>query len=127
MDPTKDPKVPNPTDPNWPFLMKDGFYNPTNSADLRARCEVNRVDAFIYGHDLIAWRSYGNYLINGGFVGYKAALLSTVPYRTHSLASSVKTINPRNGMPANRNVIRYDWRLRAGGAGFESLKALFDQ
>ena len=82
----------------------------------------------MYGHDLIAWRSYGNYLVNGGFVGYKAALLSTVPYRiAHNGVPAVLPINPRNNMPANRNVIRYDWRLRAGGPGFESLKALFDE
>ncbi len=110
------------------FATPNQFYDPTLASDVRARCEVSRVDAFIYGHDLITWRSYGNYLINGGFVGYKAALLSTVPYRIyHNGAPATIPINSRNNMPADQNVIRYDWRLRAGGAGFESLKLLFDQ
>lgn len=111
------------------FPSPNQHYDPTNPNDIRARCEVGRIDAFLYGHDAIAWRSYGNFLINGGFVGYKAALVSTVPYRWYHHVNKSLAIpnNPRNGMPANMNVIRYDWRLRAGGAGFESLKLLFDQ
>lgn len=110
------------------FNTPGQFYDPTSTADIRARCEVSRVDAFLYGHDRITWRAYGNFLINGGFVGYQAALLSTVPYRMfHNGVPARIPVNGRNSMPANQNVIRYDWRLRAGGQGFESLKMLFDQ
>ncbi len=111
------------------FPIDNAYIDPIATAtDIRIRCEVGRVDAFLYGHDAIAWRSYANFLINGGFVGYKAALLSTTPYRWfhHTNKSLAVPNNPRNGMPANLNVIRYDWRLRAGGAGFESLKLLFE-
>lgn len=112
-----------------PFPSPNQYITPTNTTDIRALCEVGRIDAFLYGHDTIAWRSYGNFLINGGFVGYKAALVSTVPYRWFHHVNKALPIpnNPRNGIPANINLIRYDWRLRAGGSGFESLKLLFDQ
>lgn len=33
--------------------------------------------------------------------------------------------NPRNGVESHTNVIRYDYRLRAGGQGFESLRSFF--
>jgi hypothetical protein len=81
---------------------------------------------------VIVWRSYANLLINGGFMGYQAALVATYPYRIYhnqvNAPGGILTreiINPRNGMNARQNVIRYDYRLRAGGPGFETLKEFF--
>jgi hypothetical protein len=34
--------------------------------------------------------------------------------------------NPRNGLASHTNVIRFDYRLRAGGPGFESIRQLLD-
>jgi hypothetical protein len=75
---------------------------------------------------------YGNLLINGGFMGFQAALVSTYPTRIfHNQVTATKgilvneIINPRNGLNARQNVIRYDYRLRAGGPGFETLKEFF--
>jgi hypothetical protein len=103
-------------------------YDPRNVKDPRAQCEVAQVDAFLYGHDQIIYRSYGNFVINGGFVGLKAAMIAATPHEIyHALpATTVTPINPRNGVSSRTSIIRYDWRLRAGGAGFESLKVLFD-
>jgi hypothetical protein len=110
------------------FLFPSQYYSPKNTDDPRAQCEVAQVDAFLYGHDQIMYRSYGNFVINGGFVGLKAALIAAAPVRIFRLKSAPAEIpiNPRNNESLSTSIIRYDWRLRAGGAGFESLKALFD-
>ncbi|MBM4253787.1 MAG: hypothetical protein FJ146_17610 [Deltaproteobacteria bacterium] len=104
-------------------------YDPTGT-DERAQIEVNRVDAFIYAQRNLQWRSYANILLNGGYMAPYSGVMSTAPYRTtiHSENAAINwALNPRNGLPVTRNVIRYDYRLRVGGGGFETVKSYFDQ
>jgi hypothetical protein len=102
---------------------------PSPSTDGRTNIEVNRVDAYLYGHQSITFRAYANILINGGFMGYEAHLVTSYPYWLHHRNVPASTgdaiINPRNGLSARSNVVRYDYRLRVGGPGFEALKQLF--
>ena len=120
-------------------LMKDvngvarrvaGTHFEPDSTDPRARMEVDRVDAFIYAQNNLAWYVYANILLNGGFMAPYSVVLSAIPYhitRNGANAGINWAVNPRNGMPVNENVIRYDYRLRVGGAGFETIKSYFDQ
>jgi hypothetical protein len=96
----------------------------------RFQMEVNRVDAFIYAQNNLQWRAYSNILLNGGYMAPYSGITSTAPYRVTLNAENAAinwAPNPRNGLPVNRNVIRYDYRLRVGGAGFETIKSYFDQ
>jgi hypothetical protein len=99
------------------------------ATDPRVSVEVNRIDAYLYANSHIVWRSYGNLLLNGGMMGYQAALIASYPYnifhKRNTPAISGDIINPRNGVSAKQNLVRYDYRLRAGGPGFETLKEFF--
>lgn len=109
--------------------ISGSFFQP-GTADARAQMEVSRVDAFIYAQNNFAWRAYGNILLNGGFMAPYSGVLTSAPYRVSNDGTNAAinwAPNPRNGMPLNRNVIRYDYRLRVGGDGFETIKSFFDQ
>jgi len=104
------------------------------TTDPRVNMEVNRVDAYLYAHKLITWRSFANLVLNGGFMGYKANLVSSIPrsiyhrfYQDKRPLIEIKNlINPRNNHTPTQNEIRYDYRLRVGGPGFETLKEFFN-
>ncbi|MEY4065719.1 MAG: hypothetical protein RIR26_1927 [Pseudomonadota bacterium] len=68
---------------------------------------VNQVDAFLYASDYLLWRTCDGYVLNGGFVSPHVALLS--------------------GADQGKNVIRYDYRLRAGVQAFSLLKEFFEK
>ena len=112
--------------------MTNSFYSdPTNVADLKANVEVNRVDAYIYAQAVLQWRAFANILLNGGFMSPRGGIVSSAPYRIFHDPAGLGTvnwaINPRNGLKPQQNMIRYDYRLRTGGAGFETIKSFFDQ
>ena len=111
-----------------PLPLTGGASGDPNT-DARFKLEVNRVDAYIYAQDLVSWRAYGNILLNGGFMSPKGGLVTRAPQATYEQRPDLNQFapNPRNGMPINQNVIRYDYRLRIGGGGLETLKAYFDQ
>lgn len=46
-------------------------------------------------------------------------------YPWHLNPSGTNVLNPRTGLENHTNVIRYDFRLRAGGVGFESLRSFY--
>lgn len=108
---------------------------PTNSCcsgdptvDPRFRNEVAQVDAYLYSQTVVSWRAYGNIVLNGGFMTPKGGFVTTLPGLTWNRADRVNLApNPRNGMPVNLNLVRYDYRLKIGGGGFETLKTFFDQ
>lgn len=85
--------------------------------------EVARVDAFLYAAIKLEWYAYGAFVLNGGFVAPESTIICSTCDTSNA---SLDIINPRNGMPAFYNTIRYDYRLRVGGEGFESLKAFFE-
>jgi len=112
--------------------MTNSFYaDPTNVADLKANVEVNRVDAYIYAQAVLQWRAFANILLNGGFMSPRGGIVSSAPYRIFHDPAGLGTVNwannPRNGLKPQQNMIRYDYRLRTGGAGFETIKSFFDQ
>jgi hypothetical protein len=109
------------------YDLKHAHFNP--GTDDRAQIEVNRVDAFIYAQKNLAWRSYANILLNGGYMAPYSGVVATAPYRIYHHAENKRNWapNPRNGLPVTQSVIRYDYRLRVGGAGFETLKSYFEQ
>lgn len=76
---------------------------------------VNRVDAFLYASDYLLWRTCNNFELNGGFVAPNVALVNAgdadAPQRFQE----------------PRNVVRYDYRLRAGVKAFSVLKSFFEQ
>lgn len=88
--------------------------------------EVSRVDAYLYSQKVVSWRSYQNLLLNGGFMSPEGGFVAAVPHHMWHRASEYK-INPRNKLDAYRSEIRYDYRLRVGAGGFETLKTYFDQ
>jgi hypothetical protein len=76
---------------------------------------VNQVDAFLYASDYLLWRTCGGFTLNGGFV---------TPY--------VALVNAGDAAEANitkepTNLVRYDYRLRAGVKAFSLLKDFFEQ
>jgi hypothetical protein len=120
----------------WTFDVPDRF-----------RMDVSRVDAFLFAGDGLVWRNHGNWLLNGGFISPKAAMSSKIQQATGSWwctpggakvfdaplsspdgcgSKPAVLVNPRNGLPTHTNVIRFDYRLRAGGPGYESIRSLFD-
>ena len=112
--------------------MTSSFYaDPTNVADLKANVEVNRVDAYIYAQAVLQWRAFANILLNGGFMSPRGGIVSSAPYRIFHNPAGLGVVNwavnPRNGLKPLQNMIRYDYRLRTGGAGFETIKSFFDQ
>jgi hypothetical protein len=109
------------------YALKNAHFTP--GTDDRAQIEVNRVDAFIYAQKNLAWRSYANILLNGGYMAPYSGVVATAPYRIFNHAENNRNWapNPRNGLPVTQSVIRYDYRLRVGGAGFETLKSYFEQ
>ncbi|RZA26169.1 MAG: hypothetical protein EOP10_04495 [Proteobacteria bacterium] len=97
--------------------------------DWRYRMEVVRVDAYLYSQKIITWRSYSSLLLNGGFMTPKGGFVSSMPeliYNNSSWKGKVQT-NARNGIAPEQNQIRYDFRLRIGAGGFDTLKTFFDQ
>ena len=114
-------------DGNGNKFVPHGSHIGDPTTDSRVNIEVNRVDAFLYAQKVFVWRSYANFLINGGFMAPKASLVSSVPRRIYLNNTIDIPINPRNGLKADQNIIRYDYRLRSGGKGFETVKEFFDQ
>jgi hypothetical protein len=117
----------------------------TFTVNPKFRMDVVRVDAFLFASEGLVWHSHGNWLLNGGFISPNSALTSKMQAETGTwwCTSPNKTdlpdaipkqcgkrpailINPRNELPSHTNVIRYDYRLRAGGTGFESIRGLFE-
>ena len=84
--------------------------------------EVARVDAYLYATNEIDWHTYNSFVLNGGFMSPKSKLVS----HTARFELDPNLINLRNGQPSRQSVIRYDYRLRVGGEGFEALKLFFD-
>lgn len=74
---------------------------------------VNRVDAFLYASDYLLWRTCNGYELNGGFVAPNVAI--------------VNAGDADNGAKEPLNVVRYDFRLRAGVKAFSVLKDFFEQ
>ncbi|MBC7532308.1 MAG: hypothetical protein H7318_12070 [Oligoflexus sp.] len=100
--------------------------NPTTSTKVRN--EVNRVDAYLFAQSRISWRAYNSILLNGGFMSPVGGFVSTVPANTYQRGDLVDfALNPKNGQSVNQNLVRYDYRLRIGGGGFETIKSYFDQ
>lgn len=114
----------------------------TFTVSEKIRIDVQRVDAFLFANDAIVWRAHGNWLLNGGFITPKAAMTSRMQKETGGFwfagnldapgsipnfggLKRAELINPRNMLPSHTNVIRFDYRLRAGGVGFESIRELF--
>lgn len=117
-----------------------GFRSGNPTTNLAFRNEVNKVEAYLYSQEMISWRSYSNILLNGGFMTPVGGFVSAVPeivwQREHGDVNTGVTTaaqlalyqkNPKNGMPVNTNYVFYDYRLRIGGGGFETLKTYFDQ
>ncbi len=117
----------------------------TFTVNPKFRMDVVRVDAFLFATEGLVWHSHGNWLLNGGFISPNAALTSRMQAETGTwwctdpsktdLPDAIPTqcgkrpailVNPRNELPSHTNVIRYDYRLRAGGTGFESIRGLFE-
>lgn len=74
---------------------------------------VNRVDSFLYANDTILWRTCNGYELNGGFIAPNVAIVNAGD------ANEVKDAEPTN-------VVRYDYRLRAGIKAYSILKAFFE-
>ena len=75
---------------------------------------INRVDAFLYSSDYLLWRTCNGFELNGGFVAPNVALVNAGD------ADNGADVEPKN-------VVRYDYRLRAGVKAFSVLKAFFEQ
>ena len=108
-------------------LISSLIDDPKTSEKLNI--EVNRIDAYLYAQRILIWRSYANFLINGGFMSPIVSLVSSYP---RSIFFNHQGVTPPNnprtpGLDSSINVIRYDYRLRAGGKGFETVKEFFDQ
>jgi len=78
------------------------------------RVLVNQVDAFLYSSDYLLWRTCNNFELNGGFVAPNVALVNAGD------ADAGRDSEPDN-------VVRYDYRLRAGVKAFSLLKNFFEQ
>lgn len=76
---------------------------------------VNKVDAFLYASDYLLWRTCNTFELNGGFVAPNVALVNA------------GDANPPQSTLEPRNVVRYDYRLRAGVKAFSVLKSFFEQ
>jgi len=76
---------------------------------------VNKVDAFLYASDYLLWRTCNTFQLNGGFVAPNVALVNAGDASLPQMA-----LEPRN-------VVRYDYRLRAGVKAFSVLKSFFEQ
>lgn len=74
------------------------------------------VEAFLYSSNAILWRSRAApFVLHGGFIAPNLMFVSRAGTDIW-------------GGPANKekpNIIRYDYRLRAGGGGFEAIRDLF--
>jgi hypothetical protein len=121
-----------PQSPTWKFTV-----------DKKTRIDVARLDAFLFSNESLVWHAHGNWLLNGGFVSPKTAMTSIIQAETGSnwcgggldapdevpdgcnLRKAI-LINPRNGLASHTNVIRFDYRLRSGAPGFDSIRPLFD-
>jgi hypothetical protein len=76
---------------------------------------VNRVDAFLYSSDYLLWRTCNFFELNGGFVAPNVALVN-----------AGDADDPQRSQEP-KNVVRYDYRLRAGVKAFSVLKSFFEQ
>jgi hypothetical protein len=103
--------------------------------------EVSQVDAFLYAGSRTQIRVYVNVLINGGIMSPTLDLISSFTHNPNGWKNRIPTgyrvgssVNPGELLPVNslnnldltKNEIRFDWRLRAGGFGLESLKEYFE-
>lgn len=98
--------------------------SPVGKDDAIFKTEVNQVDAYLYAGKLMTWRSYSNVVLNGGFMSPKGSIVSSVPEK--AVGRTDLKPNARTGLPVDQNLVRYDWRLRIGGGGFETLKTKFN-
>jgi hypothetical protein len=107
----------------------------------RTSMEVSQVDAFLYAGSRTQIRVYVNVLINGGIMSPTLDLISSFTHTPNGWIKRIPTgyrvgsaSNPGELLPVNsfnsldlaKNEIRFDWRLRAGGFGLESLKEYFE-
>lgn len=107
----------------------------------RTSMEVSQVDAFLYAGSRTQIRVYVNVLINGGIMSPMLELISSFTHNPGGWTNRIpngyrvgSAINPDELLPVNsnnnldlrKNEIRFDWRLRAGGFGLESLKEYFE-
>lgn len=108
---------------------------------------VSRIDAVLYAAQGVGGvvAGGGNFVINGGVITRRLALLggtgwnlkgafnkrNRTIYETHKncpgggtweLSSSI--VNPDNGLPIHTSEIRYDYRLRNQGAGFDIMRSV---
>lgn len=89
-----------------------------------AQVEVNRVDAYLYAGRAVTWRAFGSILLNGGFAAPHATFVSWTGM--HGKNNGITGMNPRNGIDYGESLVRYDYRLRVSGKGFETLKKQFE-
>jgi hypothetical protein len=107
----------------------------------RTSMEVSQVDAFLYAGSRTQIRVYVNVLLNGGIMSPTLDLISSFTHNPNGWKNRIPTgyrvgssVNPGELLPVNslnnldltKNEIRFDWRLRAGGFGLESLKEYFE-
>jgi hypothetical protein len=76
---------------------------------------INRVDAFLYASDYLLWRTCEGFELNGGFVAPDVALVNA------------GDAEQENEAREPTNMVRYDYRLRAGIKAFSVLKDFFEQ
>jgi hypothetical protein len=115
------------------------------TSDCRSEVEVSRVDAYLYSGKKLQWRAFNAINLNGGFMAPEADILSSIPAKigrafylsnptsfTYPAVSKAQffewLVSKQAADPLfepRRNMIRYDYRLRVGGSGFETLKESF--
>jgi hypothetical protein len=142
--------------PNMPGTTTLGRRGLDDLSTDRTSMEVAQVDAFLYAGIYTQIRVYVNVLINGGIMSPKLDLISTFGHNADIWATAKRDpkiypndatqlphrlpfgyrlgaepnerlpVNTLNGLDLRKNEIRYDWRLRTGGSGLESIKEFFE-
>ncbi len=122
---------------------------PIGEPGSNMNIDVSRVDAYLLAETLV-WRAYLSLHLNGGFMAQRVVLLSNsqtsngqayIGSAHDDLSNHMAAfpwfdpdgdprykaaVNPRNGLSLSYNLISYDFRLRAGGPGYETVKKMFD-
>lgn len=75
---------------------------------------VNQVDAFLYAANYLLWRTCNGFVLNGGFIAPNVALVN-----------AGDALAEKDSEPSN--VVRYDYRLRAGVNAFSILRQFFEK